>query len=351
MTDATLLTVEEVADDQENLWSAYVGKRPDATLFHDWRWLDAVADAYPCRNFRLVAKRDGLIVGVAPLTLVSSPFFGRSLVSVAYGVGGGVIADDVIAARAIGDYALALGHRLRVRHVEFRGGAAPGDSYVLKSGCHVSFERPLPAQEDALIDWLPRKRRAEVRKAISTGGAAQNNERIANTIDQFYSLYAASLRNHGTPVMPKRFIAALAKRFGDEFEISIVENSGAPIAGLASFWRPDRVMPYYIGAGAKARETRAFDFLYYQLMKRAVERGVAIFDFGRSKADSTHAETKRHWGFEARPVAYHVALVNATTPPNLSPKNPKFQALIGIWRRLPLPVANFLGPMLARNFP
>ncbi|MEK7265136.1 MAG: peptidoglycan bridge formation protein FemAB, partial [Pseudomonadota bacterium] len=86
-------------------------------------------------------------------------------------------------------------------------------------------------------------------------------------------------------------------------------------------------------------------------MRRAVERGGRGFDFGRSKVGSTHFDTKKFWGFEPSPVIYHVGLVRAKAAPNVNPNNPKFARLVEIWRRLPLPVANIIGPIVARNFP
>lgn len=345
------LAISELGDADRDQWRDYVDARSEATLFHDLRWLDAVEEAYHCRNYRLVARRGLSIVGVLPLTLVAAPLLGRSLISVAYGVGGGIVADDAEAARALGEQALLLGRALRVNYVELRGGAAPGGQFALKSGRHVSFEKALPPAAGEILERLPRKRRAEVRKSLPAEHGGGNSERITGDVAAFYSVYAASVRNLGTPVMPKRFLEALLARFGDEAEIALIENDGAVVAGLFSFWRKDRVMPYYVGAGAGAREARAFDFLYYSLMRRAVDRGVRIFDFGRSKINSTHAETKAHWGFDAAPVVSHVALIRAKSLPDLSPKNPKFERLVSVWRKLPLPVANFLGPIVARNFP
>lgn len=345
------LVIAELDAAERGEWRAYVDARPDATLFHDLRWLDAVGDAYHCRNYRLVARRGDAIVGVLPLSLVPAPLLGRSLISAAYGVGGGIVADDAEATSALGEHALQLGRALKVKYVEMRGGAAPGGQYAVKSGHHVSFEKTLPDDAGEILERLPRKRRAEVRKSLPSEDGAGNSERITDDVAAFYRVYAASVRNLGTPVMPRRFLDALLAHFGEEAEIALVENDGAVVAGLLSFWRKDRVMPYYVGAGAQARESRAFDFLYYSLMRRAVGRGVKVFDFGRSKANSTHAETKAHWGFDAAPVIAHVALIRAKSLPNLSPKNPKFERLVSVWQRLPLPVANFLGPIVARNFP
>jgi hypothetical protein len=96
---------------------------------------------------------------------------------------------------------------------------------------------------------------------------------------------------------------------------------------------------------------RAYDYLYYSLMRRAVLRGIRTFDFGRSKVGSTHSLTKTYWGFEPQPLLYHVALIRAKEIPNVNPNNPKFARFVELWKKLPLPVANVLGPIAARNFP
>lgn len=350
MTPPAAIVAEYSERDREE-WAAYADARADASLFHDLRWSDAVQSAYRFRPRHLLARRGGAIVGVLPLVYVASPLLGRSLISAAFGVGGGLLADDAEAAEALGARALEMGRELGVNYVELRGGPPPGEGYGEKTGLYASFERELPTDAASLLQFLPRKRRAEVRKAIEAEERGEIRLRTDGGVGDFYRAYAESLRGLGTPVMPRKFLDALKAGFGAGAEISLVEAEGDIVAGLFTFWRRDRVMPYYVGAGPKARELRAFDALYHSLMRRAIERGVRVFDFGRSKAGSTHYETKTYWGFEPAPLSYHVGLVRAKELPNVSPNNPKFARFVSAWRRLPLPVANALGPIVARNFP
>lgn len=343
--------IREFADGDRAAWRAYAASKSEATLFHELGWADAVAAGYGYRNYHLIAERAGTVVGVLPMTLIASPLLGRSLISTAFSVGGGILADDGDVAAALGARALGLGKALKVNYVELRGGSAPGEGYRQKTGVYASFVRELPAVADEIRGWLPRNRRAEVKKALRIDEPNENSFRTTETINEFYPIYARALRNLGTPVMPKKFLAALKENFGANIEIGLVEHEGKPIAGLLSFWHRDRVMPYYIGADRKARDIRAYDYLYYKLMRRAVDRGVRVFDFGRSKIGSTHFDTKKYWGFEPSPVIYHVGLVRAKDLPNVSPNNPKFAQAVDIWRRLPSPLANLIGPFVARNFP
>lgn len=90
--------------------------------------------------------------------------------------------------------------------------------------------------------------------------------------------------------------------------------------------------------------------MYWELMRRAVEKGIRVFDYGRSKRGSGSFSFKRNWGFEATPLHYEYFLVKAREIPDINPMNPKYKTLIGLWQRLPLPVSRLLGPVLAKNF-
>lgn len=345
------LAIRAYSDADRTRWDDYVASKGEATLFHDRRWTEAVTTGYGYRNVSFLAERDAQIVGVLPLTFVKAPLLGRSLVSTAFSVGGGILADDQDVTDALGAAALDLGRQLGVNYVELRGGPAPNAGYSEKTGVYAGFEKALPAETGAIRAWLPRNRRAEVKKALQLEASGEKALRHTQSVSDFYKVYAPAVRNLGTPVMPRKFLEALQEKFGDDVDLDLVERGGEPVAGLFSFWFRDRVMPYYIGGAASAREIRAYDFLYFKLMERAVERGVKMFDFGRSKIGSTHFKTKTFWGFEPAPIVYHVGLVRARTAPNVNPNNPKFGRFVALWRRTPLPVANIIGPILARNFP
>jgi len=339
-----------LTEDDRAGWRAYVDAHPRSTLFHDLRWSAAVAAGYQYQNKHLIARRVGAIAGVLPLTFVNAPLLGRSLISSAFAVGGGVLADDNDAASALAQRALELGNELGVNYIELRGGDCVGEGFAEKADIYATFEKELPLDKAEILSSLPKRRRAEVKKALASEESGDLAIRTGASIEEFYAIYRRSLRNLGTPAMPKKFLTALKEEFGEEAEISIVDHCHTPVAGLLTFWRPDRVMPYYVGAIENARAVRAYDFLYFDLMRRAVDRGVKIFDFGRSKIGSTHFATKTYWGFEPKLVSYQIGLVRANNLPNVNPNNPKFAAFVSLWKRTPLPIANRLGPALARNF-
>ena len=116
-----------------------------------------------------------------------------------------------------------------------------------------------------------------------------------------------------------------------------------------SFYFRDRVMPYYTGSRPEARAYGANDLMYWHVMRRAVERGCKFFDFGRSKVGTGPFHFKKNWGFEPRPVTHQYYLGEGQRVPQVNPTNPKYQALVTLWRSLPLPVANALGPHVIKG--
>jgi FemAB-related protein (PEP-CTERM system-associated) len=193
---------------------------------------------------------------------------------------------------------------------------------------------------------IPRKQRAMVRKGIKNGLASV----LESSADRFFALYSDNVHRHGTPPFPRRYFARLKEVFGDDCEILVVtDRDGQPVSGVLSFYFRNEVLPFYAGDMKVARDLAANDFKYWELMRRACERGVAIFDFGRSKQGSGSFDFKKNWGFEPTPLCYEYCLLKRDSVPQNNPLNPKYRAFIALWRRLPRRVANALGPMIVRN--
>ena len=84
--------------------------------------------------------------------------------------------------------------------------------------------------------------------------------------------------------------------------------------------------------------------MYWEVMRRAAARGCRLFDFGRSKVGTGAFAFKKNWGFAPAPLHYRFQLAPGAAIPDHNPLNPKYRLFIAAWKRLPLPVANLLGP-------
>lgn len=326
-------------------WDDFVRRHPAGSFFHLAAWRDVAQEVFGHRSYQLQARRHGAISGVLPLVELRSRLFGHALIANGFCVGGGPIAADPDSLDDLLDQAEHLGRKLGVDYIELRDTPSAAAGWAAKADLYAGFEGPIaPAEEDNLKQ-IPRKQRAVVRKALDR----DLTSRVETTVEAFFPLYARTMRDHGTPALPRRYFERLLKAFGSDCEVLTVYAGGRPIASVLSYFYEDRVLPYYTGSHPDARATGANDLMYWALMRRAVDRGCAVFDFGRSKVGTGPFSFKRNWGFEPRPITHQYRLLGKDELPNVNPTNPRYAALIQLWRRLPVPVANTLSPMLSRS--
>jgi FemAB-related protein (PEP-CTERM system-associated) len=338
------LAVRAFRNEDAARWEAYVERAPTATFFHRIGWREIIEQEFRHRTHYLVAERDGDVVGVLPLAEVKSRLFGHALVSLPVAVYGGPAADDADAAQRLIDAAEALGRDLGVDHVELRNRASLCPDWA-RQDLYVTYRKEILPDVEANMLAIPRKQRAMVRKAIGRG--------LAGAIDadtsRFFALYADNVHRHGTPPYSRRYFERLRSTFGDDCEVlTVVDRQGTPVSSVLSFYFRDEVLPYYAGDSVAARDLAANDFKYWDLMRRACERGVRVFDYGRSKRGTGSFDFKKNWGFEATPLAYEFRLFKGGDVPQHNPLNPKYRAMIAVWRRLPRPVVNAIGPHVVR---
>ena len=337
--------VQQLGPDLESAWDAFVRAHPEGTFFHLAGWREVLRRAFGHRTHYLVALSQGEVRGVLPLAEVKSLLFGHSLVSTPFCVYGGIVAADEAAKAALEARACALARELGVDYLEMRNRRRQHPDWPVKD-LYVTFRKPIDADSEKNMLAIPRKQRAMVRKGIQKGLRAE----IDAHPDRLYAMYSESLRNLGTPVFSKKYLQVLREVFGNDCDVLMITQAGRDVAGVMNFYFRDQVLPYYGGGIAVARDIRGCNhFMYWDLMRRSAERGCRLFDFGRSKEGTGPYTFKKNYGFTPEPLHYEYFLVKAQDVPNVNPTNPKYQLLIKAWEKLPLPVANTIGPFLARS--
>jgi len=326
-------------------WDAFVMACPQATFFHRAGWLRIIEEVFGHEAYFLCAKEAGQITGVLPLAHVNSWLFGNSLTGLPFTVYGGVAAANPESAAALEAEADRLGRSLGVQHLELRHIERRHDDWPVQD-LYVTFRKEILPEEEANMLAIPRKQRAMVRKGIK----AELRSEIDPTADRFFALFADNVHRHGTPALPKRYFQALLDIFGADAEVlTVVAPDGRPLSSVLSFYFRDEVLPYYAGDDMAARDLAANDFKYWELMRRACARGLKVFDYGRSKVGTGPYAFKKNWGFEPTPLHYEYRLYKREGVPQNNPNNAKYQLMIKAWRKLPLGVANWLGPFIVRN--
>jgi FemAB-related protein (PEP-CTERM system-associated) len=329
-------------------WDGFVGTQQSAALYHRYAWRDVVRDVFGRETHYLLARSSSGIEGVLPLARLRSRLFGDFLVSLPYFNYGGVLAATPRARDTLLDAAVRLAVSLGVGHVELRHRENLCDAMPVRTD-KVTLLLPLACGSEALWKRLSSKVRAQIRRPQKEGAAGDVGG--PELLDEFYEVFAENMRDLGTPVYPRRFFARILRAFPAEARICVVRLAGRPVAAGFVIGDGRTLEIPWASSLRRANPLGVNMLLYWRILEFACERGYAVFDFGRCTVDSGTYRFKRQWGAEPQQLYWHYWLRDGGELPRLNHANPRFGLAVAAWRRLPLVVANRLGPLLVRNLP
>jgi FemAB-related protein (PEP-CTERM system-associated) len=329
-------------------WDRFVLEHPGGSPFHLTSWKRSMENTFGFEPCYLYAERAGQITAVAPLFVISNWIMGRCLLSTPFAVYGGICAADAESGRFLIDHLKELAHSEAVQYLELRFRQHEPLPQFAPNTLYSTFTSHLSPDPEANLKRLPRDTRYMIRKSAKFGLRAQ---RGLDQLDAFYQLFSLNLLQHGTPAIPLTLFKNLIREFGGSTDLLMVYSGAKPVTGVFSFIYRDTILPYYAGASDEAYGLSANNFMYWELMKNAALDGVLHFDFGRSKRGTGSFNFKSQWNMIVEPLDYQIHLVKRKELPNFSPVNPKFQLAANLWKKMPLRLANWLGPRVVRWFP
>ncbi|HKX46436.1 MAG TPA: FemAB family XrtA/PEP-CTERM system-associated protein [Planctomycetota bacterium] len=339
-----------VAESDDEL-DAFVRAHPRGTLFHQSRWRRVVERVFRHRPAGLEARAGDRLVGVLPLMQVPALPIGRNLLSMPYAVYGGPVGESDAVCAALVRGAQRLAEQRGARRLELRCLAPlPAEVALPEGDLYVTFFKDLPADPADVLARMPKKARAEARKARERHGL----ELIEGNwyLDDLHRLFALNKRSLGSPSLPATLFRELLAELGRDAVVHLVHRRREPLSAVLSFVDGDTLIAYYSGtAPAADRDYSASNFMYLALQEWAVRRGFRRFDFCRSRRDSGAFRFKQHQGFEPTPLHYAYHLVRSRSLPTFTPSNPRTRLLRRAWSRLPSAVVDRISPALARRLP
>jgi FemAB-related protein (PEP-CTERM system-associated) len=349
MTD---LSVSLASESDRAAWDSFVHARPDACGYHEWAWRSVFERAFGHERLYLIARRGpagpagpAAPVGILPLVEIRSWLFGRTMTSLPFVNFGGVLAESDSVARALVDQAAQLARSRGCRHVELRHVDRRFADFPCKQH-KVTMRLPLTA---GMWDRIDRKARNQVRKAeksdltVVRGGV--------ELLPEFYRVFARNMRDLGTPVYAQKFFAAVLTTFPDRTNLIVVRLEDSPVAAGLTY-RTGRTIEIPWASSIRDFNTLCPNhLLYWHAIETAVADGCEVFDFGRSTPGEGTFKFKEQWGAEPVPLHWEYWLASGDGLPDQSPKNPRFQLAIEGWKRLPLWLANAVGPRVVRSIP
>ena len=312
-------------------------------------WLNILGASLGHEPYALEAVIAGKTFGFLPLAHVSSLLFGRFLVSLPYLNTNGVVAASADVQARLVSRAVTLADELNVRYLELRHEQAvdhPDLSTAYTGKVHMRL--PLPRVANSLWKGFDPKVRNQIRKGEKAGFTTAWGG--LELLDGFYDVLSRNMRDLGTPVYGKALFREILATFPGAAELCLVSDGAQPAAAalLLHGWGITEV--------PTASALREYNpacvnmLMYWHLLIRAIERGQAVFDFGRSTTEGNTYRFKKQWGAEPHPATWQYAL-NAGSVGDMRPDNPRYQRAIRLWQRLPVRLTRCLGPVIVRGIP
>lgn len=328
---------------------AYVGQHPGASVWHRPLVSSFVEKTYGHPTLYLCAVTDyGTVVGILPVVQLNSRLFGNFMVSMPFFNYGGVLADNAEIANELIGAADQWRQREGAKHLELRFPQDNGLGLPQRTD-KVTFWLPLPTDSAALWKSFKPKIRAQIRRgerelsSFSIGGS--------ELLDEFYRVFSVNMRDLGTPVYSRAFFQNLLACLDGQAWLVVARINGKPVGCAFLTGYRDRMEIPWASTLRKYSHTGINMVMYWKILEFAIERKFSIFDFGRCTEHAGTYRFKQQWG--AHPITLHwdYVLPAGQKLPELNPNNPKFRVLIAIWRKLPVWLANLLGPRIVRVLP
>ena len=338
-----------IAENPDADWDAYVRSRPGASIYLLQDWSLLARDVFGHRAFFLQARgADGRLHGVLPV-VQQRGLLGNFATSIPFFNYGGALADDNSCAAALMERARELARERGCSYLELRDiDPRPGQWQVRTD--KVSMLLDLPANAELLGKQLGSKLRSQIKRAereiatVRSGGV--------ELLPDFYGVFARNMRDLGTPVYPLKFFRAILERQGEHCQIVVIDHAGQPAAaGFLIFDGATAEIPW---AACRA-EVKPLGFnmrLYWELLKASMARGATRFDFGRSTTDSGTFKFKQQWGAKPLQLHWHRWERHPSSEGATGAKEGRLMRIAtSVWQRLPVPVANLLGPLVSPGLP
>jgi FemAB-related protein (PEP-CTERM system-associated) len=337
----------------EKSWDRFVELHPTATVAHLSAWGRIAAAAYGHIAVSITALEDGEPAGVLPLVLIRSRLFGRRLVSMPFlDYGGVLMAPDAATpaeiAQALVDEALAVAREtgalsLGLRHLH----AVPLPQPTATD--RVTMLLPLGGV-DAMWKALPSERRNRVRKGEKSGLTATWCG--AEALDDFYAVFSVNMRDLGSPVHSRAFFRLMLAELGDTARVLLVrDRDGRAVGAAVCLFFRDTIMVPWVSSLREAFALCPNFVLYWEVIRHGCTLGYRTLDLGRSFRNAGTYEFKRQWGAAPHVLPWTFIDMTPGAAPSVERDTSRFTPLIAAWKRLPVPVANVVGPWIRAQVP
>jgi len=341
------VTISKLTGKDHIGWDEYLAKKK-ASIYHDSRWPGLIKKVFGHDSHHLLAIEDGKVVGVLPLIQLKSLLFGNFLVSMPYFNYGGIVADTQGVIGSLVSTAHKLYEELGCTHIEMRFDSEQDIDLPVRTD-KITMLLDLPDTPDELWQAIGSKRRAQIKRPIREGVIFLSGG--AELLDDFYYVFSNNMRDLGTPVYSKQFFKEMLVTFSENIFIVIVKLNGEAVGAGFLIGNNGKLEIPWASTLSKVNRIGVNMFLYWNILKTAIEKKFQVFDFGRSSKNAGTIRFKKQWGGNEKQLYWYYDLPEGRALPGLNPGNKKFGTAISVWKKIPVSLTNLIGPSIVKNLP
>ncbi len=347
--DQDFMEIVPLTKDLYLQWNAYVDAHPYGRIYQRTEWKEITEWAFGKKTFYRVVAHHGKIQGILPVVHFHTFLVGKQLISLPYVNYGGPLWSNEEAKQVILKEIETLRKSTNSQAFEIRFDRENVFPFAVKTS-KVTFLLNLPDDSDELWKGFKAKLRSQIRRPMKEEMFAKSGG--LELLDDFYYVFCRNMRHLGTPVYAKSIFKTILERLPESAFITAVytKNRKPVAAAFLLGYKNTMEIPW----ASSRREYNRFSpnmLLYWEVLKKAIEKGYKVFDFGRGTKEGGTYRFKKQWGGREVQLYWYYALAPKEELPEVNKENPKFQMAIKIWQKLPLWFTNWLGPGIVKNLP
>ncbi len=343
------MKIKPLTEESESLWQQFVKSSANTNFYQLLGWKTVFESVFGFKPYYSLAFNDnGEVEGILPMFLMNDIFRRKYLVSNPFSNFAGVSANSTQAEYALLESARKTAHQTRAHYIEFRQLKKVLAVDLPSKSSFVTLMLQLPDDADIIWKNISSRNRNKIRKAEKSGLTVDFGMQY---LDEFYRVYSKNLRYLGTPNFPSKMFESIVAAFPEQVELLVLKLNDKLVSGMFLFKFRDMISEPWVASLREYNRIYVNNYLYWEAIKYACKLGLKVFDFGRSTIDTGTYNFKKQWGAEPVQLEYQYYLHRANSIPVVDAKNNKYQRIIDIWKNLPLPFTNFVGPRVVQYLP
>lgn len=351
MNPIEIMKITKATPTNQPEWDSFVQNNPNASPYHLFAWGAAITEAYGHKPYYLMARQNGKLLGILPLIHLKLPFMINQLVALPFCDVGNCLTTENTVQEKLMEEALKLTNHLKSKNIQLRGQLENDNNLAIPftkiEHSKVRMLLDLPETSEVLLKSFKSKLRSQVRKAEKNGVHFRWTGK--DGVDSFYSVFCSNMRDLGSPVHSKKLFQAIMERFGENSRIGLAEFDGKCIgAGLILSTNTQTSIPW-------ASTLRQYNqlapnmLIYWNCLKYASDNSKNVFDFGRSTEHEGTFRFKKQWGAKPVPLSWYSFPTHTLPPHQVNQKKISGrEKMADIWKTIPVPIANLVGPKLRK---